>query len=295
MKRLKQFSYFEPLTIKEAVEILAEKGSGAYLLAGGTDLLVRMKREDITPTALVNLKRINALNEIKSDKNGIRIGALSSISSIENSQAIRRSYPVLSQSAGTLGTRSIRNLATIGGNIGRASPASDMSPALIVLQAKVAAQGPSGKREMEIENIFTGPGATSLSSGEIITSFILPNMAPNTGAAYLKMGRRSGGGDCALVGVAVLLTMSNGEAGDIRIVFSSVGPKPMRARHAEEVIMSGTLTEERMKEAARTAEGEMSPITDMRCSASYRRELIRVLTFRALQEAQQKAQGGIAK
>lgn len=295
MKRLKQFSYFEPLTIKEAVEILAEKGSGAYLLAGGTDLLVRMKREDITPTALVNLKRINALNEIKSDKNGIRIGALSSISSIENSQAIRRSYPVLSQSAGTLGTRSIRNLATIGGNIGRASPASDMSPALIVLQAKVAAQGPSGKREMEIENIFTGPGATSLSSGEIITSFILPNMAPNTGAAYLKMGRRSGGGDCALVGVAVLLTMSNGEAGDIRIVFSSVGPKPMRARHAEEVIMSGTLTEERMKEAARTAEGEMSPITDMRCSASYRRELIRVLTFRALQEAQQKAQGGIVK
>lgn len=295
MKRLKQFSYFEPLTIKEAVEILAEKGSGAYLLAGGTDLLVRMKREDITPTALVNLKRIDALNEIKSDKNGIRIGALSSISSIENSQAIRRSYPVLSQSAGTLGTRSIRNLATIGGNIGRASPASDMSPALIVLQAKVAVEGPSGKREMEIENIFTGPGATSLSSGEIITSFILPNMAPNTGAAYLKMGRRSGGGDCALVGVAVLLTMSNGEAGDIRIVFSSVGPKPMRARHAEEVIMSGTLTEEQMKEAARTAEGEMSPITDMRCSASYRRELIRVLTFRALQEAQQKAQGGIVK
>ena len=148
---------------------------------------------------------------------------------------------------------------------------------------------------MEIENVFTGPGATSLSSGEIITSFILPHMAPHTGAAYLKMGRRSGGGDCALVGVAVLLTMDDDEAGDIRIVFSSVGPKPMRAKHAEEVIMSGTLNEERMKEAARTAEGEMSPITDMRCSASYRRELIRVLTFRALQEAQQKAQGGIAK
>jgi len=148
---------------------------------------------------------------------------------------------------------------------------------------------------MEIENVFTGPGATSLGAAEIITAFILPDMAPNTGAAYLKMGRRSGGGDCALVGVAVLLTMSNGEAGDIRIVFSSVGPKPMRARHAEEVIMSGTLTEERMQEAASTAEGEMSPITDMRCSASYRRELIRVLTFRALQEAQQKAQGGIIK
>jgi len=292
MKRLRQFSYFEPITIKEAVEVLAEKGSGAYLLAGGTDLLVRMKREDITPTALVNLKRINALNEIKSDKNGMRIGALSTISSIENSQAIKTSYPVLSQAAGTLGNRSIRNLATIGGNIGRASPASDMSPALIVLQAKVAAEGPSGKREMEIENVFTGPGATSLGAAEIITAFILPDMAPNTGAAYLKMGRRSGGGDCALVGVAVLLTMSNGEAGDIRIVFSSVGPKPMRARHAEEVIMSGTLTEERMQEAARTAEGEMS---DMRCSASYRRELIRVLTFRALQEAQQKAQGGIIK
>ena len=295
MKRLRQFSYFEPTTIKEAVEILAEKGNGAYPLAGGTDLLVRMKREDITPTALVNLKRINALNEIKSDKNELRIGALSSISAIENSPAIRTSYPVLSQASGTLGSRSIRNLATIGGNIGRASPASDMSPALIVLQAKVTAEGPSGKREMGIENVFTGPGATSLTAGEIITAFILPNMAPHTGAAYLKMGRRSGGGDCALVGVAVLLTMEGGEAGDIKIVFSSVGPKPMRAKRAEEVVMSGTLNEERMKEAARTAEGEMSPITDMRCSASYRRELIRVLTFRALQEAQQKAQGGIAK
>jgi len=298
MKRLKQFAYFEPTTVAEATEILVDTGCDAYLLAGGTDLLVRMKRGDISPSAVVNLKRIEALKEIRRDAgNSVQIGALVSISDIENSPVVQSSYPILTQAAGVLGAQSIRNLATIGGNIGRASPASDMAPSLIVLKARVAIEGPEGGRELEIGDVFAGPGATSLAEGEIITSFILPESAPNTGAAYLKLGRRAGGGDCALVGVAVLLTVGpeSEDIKDARIAMSSVGPNPLRAKKAEAVILSGKLDKERMREAARVAAAETSPITDMRCSASYRKEMAQVLTFRALQGAVQKARGGMSK
>jgi len=293
MIRLKAFSYFEPTSIAEASEILTRKNGEAYPLAGGTDLLVRMKRGVVRPAALVNLKRIKDLNGIRSEKDsGTRIGALTTIADIENSTVIQKNHPVLAQAAGVLGAPPIRNLATIGGNIGRASPASDMAPSLMVLQARVTTEGPSGPRELAIDKIFAGPGSTTLSGGELMTSFFLPAMAPATGAAYLKMGRRSGGGDCALVGVAALLTLGSDEAGAVRIALSSVGPTTLRAKKAEEVILSGTFTEERMREAARAAAEEAAPITDMRCSAAYRKEIIKVLTYRALQEARQKAQGG---
>ena len=290
MIRLKAFSYFEPTSIKEASEILTQKNGEAYPLAGGTDLLVRMKRGIIRPAVLVNLKRIRDLNGIQSEKDsGTRIGALTTIAEIENSAVVQENHPVLAQAAGVIGAQPLRNLATIGGNIGRASPASDMAPSLMVLQVQVSTQGPSGPRELEIDKIFAGPGSTTLSDGEIITSFFFPAMAPHTGAAYLKMGRRSGGGDCALVGVAVLLTMGSDEVRAVRIAMSSVGPTTLRAKKAEEVILSGTLTEDRIQQAARAAAEEAAPITDMRCSASYRKEIIKVLTFRALQEAMQKA------
>ena len=138
MKRLKHFAYFEPASIKEAVETLTEE-DGAFPLAGGTDLLVRMKRGEIHPAALVNLKHIRNLKKIKSESgNGTTIGALASISDIQGSPVIRAKHPLLVQAAGVVGAPSIRNLATLGGNIGRASPASDMSPSLMILQARIS-------------------------------------------------------------------------------------------------------------------------------------------------------------
>lgn len=292
MIRLKNFSYFEPRSVAEATRILAENGTGAFPLAGGTDLLVRMKRGNINPSVLVNLKHIDALDDIRNGE-GLHIGALTTISAIEQSPVIHRRHAVLAQAAGLLGARQIRNLATIGGNIGRASPASDMSPALVVLQARALVEGPAGRRELEIENFFTGPGATRLEPGEIITAFTLPEPPPDTGAAYLKLGRRSGGGDCALVGVAALVSLGDNGAVDVRIAMSSVGPRPLRASQAEQMMTSGPFTEDRMHEAAHAAAEEATPISDMRCSASYRKEMVRVLTYRALQEAHRKAQGGI--
>ena len=293
MKRLKPFSYFEPATLKEAIEVLAEKGSSAYPLAGGTDLLVRMKRGEIKPSALVNLKRLPGLTQIeKEPAKGLHIGALAKISAIEHSSWVRSQYPILAEAAGLLGSPSIRNLGTLGGNIGRASPASDMVPSLIVLQARAFAQGSQGRKELDIESFFTGPGTTILSSGEIITSVFLPILAPRSGAAYLKLGRREGM-ECALVGVAAFLTLSekDHEAQDARVALAAVAPFPLRPRRAEEVLLSGSLTEDRMREAARVAAEESTPITDMRAGASYRKEMVKVLASRALEMALQRAQG----
>jgi len=273
---------------------LAEQGSNAYPLAGGTDLLVRMKRGDITPTTLVNLKRIKGIDQIqKESEKGISIGALTSISAIENSPLIRSAYSVMVEAAGVLGSPSIRNLGTLGGNIGRASPASDMAPSLIILQARVVIEGLNGKRELDIENFFLGPGATTLSPGDLITSFFLPEMVPNSAAVYLKLGRREGP-DCTLVGVAVLLTLSGkkNEAREARVALSSVAPVPLRAKKTEEVLLSGPLNEDRIKEAARVAAEESSPITDIRATGSYRKEMVMVLTFRAVLKALALAEKG---
>ena len=294
MIRLKPFAYFEPNTLPEAVEILSEQGDEAYPLAGGTDLLVRMKTGVIKPSALINLKRIGGLDGISEENGkGVRIGSLTPLSTLEQSPLIRSSHPIMVQAAGVLGSPSVRTLGTLGGNIGRASPASDMAPSLMVLQARVAIEGPKGERELDTEEIFTGPGVIALAPAELITSFFLPVMAPHSGAVYLKMGRREGM-DCALAGVATLLTISaeKNEAKGARIALSAVAPVPFRARKAEAVVLSGPISEKRMREAAKAASEEISPITDFRASGSYRREIVQALTFRALMESVQQARGG---
>ena len=296
MKRLRPFRYFEAGTVSEAVGILTREGVGAHPLAGGTDLLVRMKRGDLAPGALVNLKRIPGLGGIEREPGGgIRVGALAVISAIEHSPLVRTSYPVLAEAAGVLGSPSIRNLGTLGGNIGRASPASDMAPSLLILRARMLVEGPQGKREVEVREFFKGPGETVLSSGELITSFLLPDMAPGSGAVYERIGRREGM-DCALVGVAALVTLSGKDHGvkDAGVALAAVAPVPLRAKRAEQVLLSGSLTEERMKEAARAAAEECFPISDMRASGSYRQEMVRVLTYRALARALRLAEGGKA-
>lgn len=286
MKRLKPCAYFEPLTVPEAVEILAREGSGAYPLAGGTDLVVRWKRGDVIPGALVNLKRISGLGGIEREPGGVRIGALTSISEVERSSVVRASHPVLAESAGLLGSPSIRNLGTIGGNIGRASPASDLAPSLIALKGRVVAEGPQGKKEIEMERFFRGPGLTILSPGEVITSFFVPEMTNGSGAAYERLGRGNGM-DCACVGVAGFLALSkdNAEAADARVTLAAVAPVPLRAKRAEEVLLSGVLTEQRLAEAARAAAEDSMPITDLRGSEAYRKDMVRVLVLRALRRA----------
>lgn len=294
MKRLMPFSYFEPTSLAEAVELLSQKDKGAHLLAGGTDLLVRMKRGEIAPQALVNLKRISGLSYIKQEgRGGVRIGALTSIAEIERSPSLQSSHPLLADAAAVLGAPSIRNLATLGGNIGRASPASDMAPALMVLKARLSITGPRGNKEVGPESFFTGPGTTILQPGEIITSFSLPDPDARSGTAYLKLGRRERM-DCALVGVAVSITLgtTDTEVKEILVAVTACSSVPMRAKKAEELILSGGLTEAHIQAAAAAAAAETSPLTDLRASASYRRQMVNVFFSRALKLAWSRAKAG---
>ena len=292
MKRIKPFTYFAPATVSEAVEFLRTQGERVYPLAGGTDLIVRMKRGDLLPAGLVNLKGIGGLDGIVKESGGLRIGALATIRAVELSSVVRASHPVLAEAAGLLGSPSIRNLGTLGGNIGRASPASDMAPSLIVLRGRIGIEGVEGKREVAVEEFFKGPGETVLSSGEMITSIYVPEMPERSGAAYMKIGRLEGM-DCALAGVAGYLALGakGREVREVGLAVAACAPVPLRVKRAEEVLRSGDLTEERLQETARVVAEEVTPISDMRGSGWYRREVVGILAYRVLAKAWQLAAG----
>jgi carbon-monoxide dehydrogenase medium subunit len=167
-----------------------------------------------------------------------------------------------------------------------------MVPSLIVLKARVRTEGPNGGREIETEDLFAGPGVTTLGAGELIVSFLAPEGSPRSGSTYVKLGRREGA-DCALVGVAVSLTLSGSGKGlrEAGVALSSVAPVPLRARKAEKVLLSGPFTPGCLKEASAAAAEEASPIDDIRATRSYRKEMVRVLTYRALLKALAIAEG----
>lgn len=286
MNRLRPFALHQPVSVGEAVRLLAAGGGAAQVLAGGTDLLVDMKLGRMRPSSLVNLKGIAGLDRIEPVDGGTRVGALARITAIEASTLVRERHPALWQASRTLATPPVRNLATIGGNLGRGSPASDMAPPLIVHGASVEVEGPAGRRSVLVENLHVGPGVSSLGDDEIITAVFLPEPRPGTGSAFRKLGKRGGGWDIALVGVAAGIVL--GPAGDVveaRIALASVAPTPFRARAAEAWLMGREPSEEHLAEAARIAAGETRPISDVRASAAYRRSLARVLALRTLRDA----------
>ena len=286
MKRLRRFAYFEPTDLDEAIGILTDAGKGALALAGGTDLVVDMKTGRMRPTAVVNLKRIPNLAGVEPVDGGSRIGSLTKVGAIQRSSLVRERHPALAEAAGVLAPPPVRGMATIGGNIGRASPASDLAPPLIVHQAIATIEGRDGWRDEPVEDLFLGPGVTTLATEDIITSIFIPGSASRFGSAHLKIGARGSGTDIAMVGVSAGVTLdSSGAIARSRIVLASVAPTPMRALEAEASLMGKEPSEEALIAAAETAAGESRPISDVRASASHRLALVRVLTARVLRGA----------
>lgn len=295
MKRLREFKYCEPASLDEAVRILVAAGDEARVLAGGTDLVVDMKMGRMRPSTVVNLKSIPDLSGVADDSGRTRIGALTKVTEVEASPLVRQRHPALAQAASILASPAVRALATIGGNVGRASPASDLGPALIVHEARAAVTGVDGTRDELVEELYVGPGATSLVSSDIITHFTLPQPPPGFGSAHVKLGKRGSGTDIALAGVSASVVMGAGGAIlDCRIALASLGPTPFRAVGTESLLRSELPTEALLVAAAEAASGEARPIGDMRASASYRVTLARVLTLRALREAMESAGARVA-
>jgi carbon-monoxide dehydrogenase medium subunit len=278
---LRRFEYFEPATLAEASALLARYGARAQPLAGGTDLLVELKEQLRRADCVVNIKKIPGIAAMSFDpRAGLRIGALVTAREIEISPVTAKYYPSLVQAARELGSIQVRNRATIVGNVCRASPSADTLPPLIADGAVVSIHGGQGTRRVPLEDFFTGPGKTVLKSGELVTEIVVPPPAPRTGKVYIKHGRRKAM-ELATVGVAVTLELED----EVRIVLGAVAPTPIRAKAAEALLRGREIDPALIERAARAAVEESRPISNVRASAEYRREMVGVLTRRALQRA----------
>jgi carbon-monoxide dehydrogenase medium subunit len=282
---MRRFEYFEPDTLSEAVSLLSRYNGQASIFAGGTDLLVEIKEHLRTPDYVINIKKIPGMDHLTfSDSNGLRIGSLATVRTVETSAIVVEKYAGLAQAARELGSIQVRNRATVAGNICRASPSADTLPPLIADGATVKLFGPAGERVVLLEEFFTGPGQTILARDEILVEIAVPSPLPHTGKVYIKHGRRKAM-ELATVGVAVALTLTGGVCEEIRIVLGAVAPTPIRARQAEKILRGKVVDTAAISRAALAARAESRPISDVRSSAEYRREMVRVQTKRAITEA----------
>ena len=278
------FDYYSPETVEEACGILANLGSDARVLAGGTDVLSKMKNELMAPKALVSLKKIAGMAEIAYvPEKGVVIGARATHNDLVNSPLLQQKYLSISEAAHTLANNQVRNRGTIGGNLVNAVPSADLPPILIALGAQVALVGRYGTRIIPLEDFFVGPNRTAIEPDEILTEVVIPDQQ-TTGSAYFKFGLRRSGA-LAVVGVAASVVAVKTHVEQARIVLGAVGPIPMRAKKAEELLAGNVASEAALEEAGRAAAAECRPISDIRGSEEYRRDMVRVFTKRALRKA----------
>lgn len=278
---MKGFEFYEPTTLAEASRLFAQEHT--QLLAGGTDIVIGMKALTETPQSVISLQKIPGLAGITTEAdNSISVGAMTKVRDVELSAAIQQHHTALAEGAAEIGSIQIRNLATIGGNIAHASPAADTVAGLLVTDAQVDIASADGERTVPIDELFTGPGQTVLVPGEIITRFRLPS--PTSGSHYIKHKIREVM-DLAFIGVAAAVNLDNGVITDARIGLAAVAPTPIRATEAENLLTGNELTPELLAQAGEAAAAAASPISDLRCSAEHRREMVDVLTRRSVQAA----------
>jgi carbon-monoxide dehydrogenase medium subunit len=283
---LPRFHYHEPETVGQACELVTTLGRSVKVLAGGTDLLVNMKKGVLCPEHIVSLGKIPDLRQLRSSDGFLSIGACLSASEIAEATTIGRTWPALSRGAGLLGTPLIRNLATIAGNLVTARPAADLPAPLLAYGARVHLQKTTGDRWVSVENFFLGPGQTVLASDEILTGIELSIPPAYSGASYIKLGKRKTL-EISLVNVAVFISLNdgNGTIRTARVVLGAVAPAPMRARSSEELLLGEEPSEGLFAAAGEAAAQDSRPIDDFRASAAYRRAMVAVLTRRALFES----------
>ena len=289
---MKPFAYQAPTALQEAVAVLAAAGERARPLAGGTDLLVQMRRGLLAPDLLVDVKRVPELGQLGTGADGqLRIGAAVPLDRVGRHPAVRAGYPALADAAGLIGSVAIRSRASLGGNLCNAAPSADSVPALIVLGATALVAGSSGSRSLPVERFCTGPGQTVLRHDELLVALDLPPALPRSGSGYLRFTPR-GEMDIAVAGVAAwLLLGEDGRVAAARIALGAVGPTPLVATEAAQALVGRAPTEEALAEAAALAQAVARPIEDVRGTAAQRRHLVGVLARRALAAALERARG----
>jgi carbon-monoxide dehydrogenase medium subunit len=288
MKR--DFEYFAPNTIEEALALLSRYGDECKLIAGGQSLLILMRHELVSPKYLVDIKRIASLDYIKLDKNkGLSIGALTTHRTIETSPNIGNGFGVLAEMERTLASIQTRSWGTIGGNLCHADPAGDPAPVLIALDGKLRLVSLSNERIVAVEDFFKYYLEPALEPGELLSEIQVPNLSPNTGTAFKKISKVTG--DYAIASVAVSITIGpkKGSCANVRIGLGGVSSIPLRAKRAEKALIGKKITEDVMREAANIAAEDTQPVTDINASEEYRREMTKLLVKEVVAEALEKA------
>ena len=280
---MKPFDYIRPGNMEDAIAALQAKDE-PYLLAGGTDLLIGMKTNAVKPKCLIDLKGIPNIDCIEYD-NGFKLGALTTVRDVEVSPLIREKIPALSEAAGTLGSIQIRNRATIGGNLCHGSPAADMAVILLAMNCELQIATGNGAKTVGLDRFFTGPNSTVLNRSEVLAQIIIPKEIEQFKGIYLKHGPRKAM-DIGIVNIAILLDadVSSGFCNQIMIGLGAVAPRPVRAKKAETLLNANRLTPELIQEAAEAASDEATPISDFRASAGYRKDLVKNLVAKGIDQ-----------
>jgi carbon-monoxide dehydrogenase medium subunit len=288
---LPKFDYHEPSTLEEALKLLQELGGNAKVLAGGTDLLVRMKLKIDKPSHVLSIARVPGLNEITPrNGHGVTVGAAVTAAQLSRHELMNDRFTPLAMAAGRLGAPMIRNRATIGGNLVNARPAADLPPGCMALNAKVKLKSASSERDVPVTEFFRGPGETLMEPNELMVSINIETPPPWTGGSYIKLGARKTL-EISMVNVAALLTLDSpdGRITDCRIALGAVAPTPVRAYAAEEAVIAARPSPELFEKAGQIGVGTCSPITDHRGTMEYRCMMIEVLIKRCLMQAYERA------
>ena len=278
---MKNPEYTAPATLAEALHIKEERGADARVIAGGTDLILRMQEQVLSPSMLIDLRRLS-MDDIVISADEIRLGAFVSISQLLESVDIARLFPALPAACREFAGPPIRNRGTLGGNIVNASPAADLVPPLIAYDATIVLSCAAGDRVLPLLEFFVGPGQSVIAADEILTEIRLPVMPLLSAATFIKLGQRR---SMAISQVSLTTRLSvddSGVASEVRIALGAVAPVPMRALAAEQLILGKAPSEELFGAAAHKAREEVTPISDVRASRSYRLKMTEVLVRRAL-------------
>ena len=290
---MKPFDYEAPESIEEAVALLAEHSPNAKPIAGGTDLLVRLKRNELTPKLLVDLAGIEALRGIDLTRQGLRIGSMVRHAEIASSPLVLQHAPAVAEASASVGAVQTRNLATLGGNLVSCVPSLDGAPALLVLDALVTVADTDRQWQMPLEELLFEPHCSALTPDELLVEVVIPAENLGKASSFIKFGRRKALTLAVVNGAASVELDAAGERFvRVAIALGAVAPTTIRAREAEAFLTGKRVQEDAVEEACRMAATETTPIDDFRASAGYRRDLVTVLTRRALRNAIQSARSG---
>lgn len=278
-----EFEYLQPSSLEKALELKAEYGNRAKLIAGGTNLVVQMKQERSNPELIIDISKIRQLSNANKNNEGLNLGALMRIKRIKSMPIVQSDYQALSDACASFGSMQIQTMGTIGGNICNGSPASDSVPALVAFNASLTLKSISSQRQVLLEDFLLRPGETAIGQDEILTNILLPKPEKGTGSAYIKISRVEA--DLAKVSAAAVIVRDNDRIVDCKLAFGSVAPTVIRANKAEQFLIGKSFSEEIGLKAGEIAQQEVSPVDDVRSTAWYRREIVRVITHDVLSAA----------